>query len=148
CDTYALSLSGVFGGFPGSLTLAAFLLFLLGMAVILIPGWFLSRITSAVLLGVIDSVFGLFTGAVVGLIAISLLLMFVVPMVPKIERSQAWKKSTFVKSWARKLENAFGSPKFKPLSFGKSLEKKLAPITQSALDQAKKTANRWEKVLK
>lgn len=148
CDTYAVSLAGLFGDFRGAVVVSAFLLFLVGMAVVLIPGWFLSRITSAILLGVVDSAFGLFTGGVVGLVGISLILMFVVPIVPKVEKGQAWRKSIIVKYLYHKLENAFGSPKFRPLSFGKSLTDKLAPLTQSALDQAKKTAGRWEKILK
>src|ERR1051325_4412792 len=60
-DYYALPMGSLMGGFTGSTALAAILLYIGGVAAILIPGLILSRISSALFLGLIDGTFGILT---------------------------------------------------------------------------------------
>src|SRR4051794_26755256 len=73
-DLYSLPVAGWLGGFRGSDWVAAAALFAAAAVVVLIPGWILSRVTHEMFLGIVDSIFGLFTGAVAALLAVAVIL--------------------------------------------------------------------------
>jgi len=106
-DTYVYSLSEYLGNFSGAFPLAWILLFLGGLAVVLLPGFLLSRIGVAVLAGVIDSGFGLFAGLFTGVILLALLIFLVLPLYPKLERASFWKGSKVVRPVYGAIEGYF-----------------------------------------
>ena len=151
-DYYALPLSEFLGGWAGSSIIATLLLFLLGLAVILIPGWFLSRVSGLLFLGILDSGIGLLTGALTGLVAISLILLYVPPRLPKIEKARAWKKSKVVRPYHALLEDMFNVPHFRPSSIGKKIKKetvkKVKPAASKAAKKIQKAAGDFVEDLK
>ena len=145
-DMYALSLAGYFKGLPGSAAIAGGLLFVAGAATMILPGIVLSRVFEGIFLGVIDSAFGLFTGAVAGLLAVTALLLVVVPMVPQVETTHAWKKSAVVRPLHQSLESMFQSPRFRRSLSGLGAARgalgELEPLTERAGETLKEAAQK------
>lgn len=143
-DYYTPALADLMGGFAGSHLMAAALLFAAGAAAGLLPGWVLSRVASGLFLGLIDSAFGLVTGALAGMFAITLLLLAVPPMFPRVEASDGWKRSRVVRPLHETLENVFNAPRFRPRVIGERLESEaeraVEPIAGKARDVAAETA--------
>lgn len=143
-DIYAHPMSEFIGGFPGSAAVSALLLFLVGLVVVLLPGWLLSRVGSVLFLGVVDSAFGLLTGALVGLVAIGLVLLLLVPFVPRVEKGKAWKKSMLVKPYHSLLEDLFVHSRWDARRLKKKLQvkkaKKMVNKSGRALKEWKETA--------
>jgi len=140
-DYYTLPFSQMLGDFTGASFLAGTLLFLGTLLVVLIPAHFLKRISSLLFLGVIDSAIGMMTGALTGLIAISMVLLLIVPQAPQVEKSRAWKKSKIVKPYHKFLEELFHSSRFRPKRITRDLKKK-------ALKQFKPVTKKVKKALK
>ena len=103
-DSYALLFSPYIGVFHGSYWVAYAVLYSIGLLIAVVPGFILSRVTSALYLGVIDGFFGLLTGAFTGFLLVTLILLFVLPYFPSIEKNKAWKNSSLVKPMERVLE--------------------------------------------
>ena len=135
-DTYALPLAGFMGPVPGAHLIAAVALYAAGLAVALVPGWLLTRVTSALFLGLVNAVFGLFTGAFAGCLAAGLLLLFLVPAVPRLQKEDAWKKSVLARPLEETLEATFNKPVFRPSDVRKRVAKEgrraVAPVTKKA----------------
>lgn len=108
-DTYALPVSAYLGSFAGADWVAAAVLFAAGAVALLVPGLFLSKLCEGILLGVVDSAFGLVTGAVAGVLAVAVLLLAVVPFVPSVEASRAWRGSELVRPLHLSLESLMGA---------------------------------------
>lgn len=138
-DYFALPFAAFLGGFQGSMLLSGIVLFIAGALIVIVPGAILSRTTSALFLGLVDGALGLIAGAVVGLVGISLLLMFAVSLVPRLEKKAVWKRSSVVRPWHENVERLFNDPHFRPGSFSKELKreamKKLDPIADLAKDK-------------
>lgn len=151
-DMYALSFAGYFKNLPGSAAIAGAGLFLAGAAVMILPGILLSGIFEGIFLGVIDSAFGLFTGAVAGLLAITALLLVVVPMVPRVESTRAWKRSFVVRPLQHSLESWFQSPRFSRslsgLGAARGALNELEPVTERAGEMMKEAAHKAAAQLK
>ncbi len=105
-DIYALPLSGLIGSFSGSTALAGLLLFIGGLAVVLIPGAVLSKIGSVFILHLIDGAFGLLTGAFAAFLLISAALLTASPMVSGFRRSLAFRNSVIARPLYHMLEEA------------------------------------------
>jgi uncharacterized membrane protein required for colicin V production len=140
-DMYALSLAGTMMKFPGATFLAGTVLFLAGAAAMIVPGILLSRVFEGLILGVADSAFGLVTGAVAGSLLVTMVLLVVVPMAPRVESSRAWKKSSMVRPLHRTLEDFFQSPKFRRRLSGLGAAtgglRELEPLREKAEDKLK-----------
>jgi uncharacterized membrane protein required for colicin V production len=106
-DVYALPLSGFVQPFPGSILIAGGVLFIGGLVAVLIPGLLLSRLSSLILLGFIDSVFGLVTGAVAGLCFLAVGFMLITSWTPRIEKKDVWKKSKLARAYFEAIEDNF-----------------------------------------
>ncbi len=145
-DMYALSLATSLAHFPGSVALAGAALFILGAGAILLPGLFLSGLFEGMILGVIDSSFGLFTGAVAAAVLIANFLLIAVPFLPNLEASRAWKKSVVVRPLQRKLEDTFQRPVFRRrlsgLGAARSALNELEPLTDKAKTELKEAAHK------
>jgi uncharacterized membrane protein required for colicin V production len=124
---------GFVGGFAGNETVAAVLLFVLGCAVVIIPGWLLSRIISGIFLGFIDGAFGFLVGGVASLCATALVLLLVIPMLPRIEKTSTWKKSAIARPLQNALENVFYSDRFQKPS-------RMSPVTKNVGSELKEVA--------
>jgi len=140
-DVYALPLSSFIGRFAGANTIAAAALFVAGAAAILIPGLFLSRLCKGLILGVADSVFGLLTGGAAGFIALSILLLVVVPFFPSIERMSAWRGSEIVRPTQVRLESLIG-PGPRRAAESKAAALDLTPLRDRANAELKGVADR------
>jgi len=103
-DSYALLLSPYLGSFHGIYWVTYGVLYCIGLLIAMVPGFILSRLTSALYLGVIDGFFGLLTGAFTGFLLVTLNLLFVLPYFPAVEKTSAWKNSVIVKPLERVLE--------------------------------------------
>jgi len=151
-DYYALSLSSFMGGFSGSEWLAGILLFLVGIFAVLIPGTLLSRMSSALFLGVIDSAMGLATGALAGLVAVALGLLLIVPLAPQVEKTKAWRNSLIINVFSKALEGVFHAPEFRMESWQKELKsktiKKISPAATKAINSIKDSAEEFVDDLK
>ncbi len=108
-DTYALPASSYIGSYAGADWMAAAVLFAAGAVAFLVPGLLLSKVCDGILLGVVDSLFGLFTGAVAGVLAVAVLLLAVMPFVPSVEATRAWRGSSLVMPLHGYLENLMGA---------------------------------------
>lgn len=124
------------GSFPGKEPLLTAVLFLGGCVVILIPGWFLSRAISALFFGMFDRAAGIFVGLVAGLCAVSICLIGFIPLLPRMEKSRAWKKSSLVRPLQRTLENVFSGKHFQKPS-------KLAPASKKMGIEIKEAAEQF-----
>lgn len=120
-DTYALSLSSMIGGFPGSLFVAGGVLYLAALVIFLIPGHLLSKVEGA-LLGVFDGIFGFVTGAAAGFCALLLVLLYAVPNLSQLTEKRSWKDSVLVRPLYSVLESAVNNPEFEFQSAGKELK--------------------------
>ena len=96
-DTYYLSVIPMMGNVPYAKYIAVAALFLSGVAVLLVPGWLISKIVRGFFLGIVDSLFGFVTGALAGLVALSLVFLLVLPHFPRIEKKPVWTSSHLVK---------------------------------------------------
>lgn len=134
-DVYALSFGTMLGSFPGAAPLAAVLLFVGGCIAFLIPGWILSRVCEGIFLGVIDSAFGLLAGSVAGLSAITLILLVLVPMFPRVERTSAWRNSMLVRPLQHSLEEVLSKPHFRRPST-------LMPVAKEASSEIKEVTSK------
>ena len=141
-DIYSLPVAGLMGSFPASTLLAAVLLYVGGVAAILIPGAVISRIGSVFILHLIDGAFGLLTGAFTAVILISLFLMMAVPLVPRFESSKAFRKSVIVRPFHRILEDVFSQKPFSSVYTRNQIQveafEKLVPLAKGAGDEIKK----------
>lgn len=146
-DYYSLPMSEMMGGFRGSPLLSTVLLYLAGIILILGPGLLLSRVFSGIIFGVIDGIFGVFTGAVAGILAISLGLLLLVPIFPQVEKSRAWRKSVLIKPFYQVLEEIFNSPHFRPTSPIRKLETSFQEVSPQAFDVKEKVLD-WSNRLK
>lgn len=106
-DTYVYSVSEYLGNFSGSFFLAWGLLFAAGLAVILAPGFLLSKVGSVFLAGMIDGAIGLLVGIFGGIVVAALGIFFLSPFYPKLEKQPFWKNSSIVRPAYRSLENLF-----------------------------------------
>lgn len=133
-EYYTLPVAEMMGGFPGARLLAGALLFIGGVVIALVPGWTLSRLVSVVFLGVFDSIVGLLAGVLSGLVLISLIFFFILPHVPSIEKSRAWKKSMLVKPLHHGIEDVFNDSRFRKGSTTEQLKddlvKDITPVIQ------------------
>ena len=140
-DVYGYSAAAYVGG---SVPAAAARLFAAGLLAALVPGYALSKITSALFLGVIDSAIGLVTGALTGFVAIALLLLAIVPAFPRMEKAKAWKGSAVARPLHGAVEGLFHRPLFRPGSIAKDLRRKasrtLEPMADKAADRVKDAA--------
>lgn len=139
-DYYTPSVADLLGGFAGSHLIAAILLFSAGAAVALLPGLLLSRIVAGIFLGVVDGAFGLATGLLAGLLAITLFLLAIPPMFPRVEASSGWKSSKIVRPLHDRLETVFNAPRFRPRVFGERLENEAERALEPLVERAKETA--------
>ncbi|MCG3204514.1 MAG: hypothetical protein KCHDKBKB_01229 [Elusimicrobia bacterium] len=112
-EYYALPAAEWMGGFSGAKLLASVLLFVGGVTIALVPGWVISRLVSAVFLGVFDSVAGLLTGALAGLVCVSLVFFFLIPHFPQIEKGKVWKRSKLVRPLYHAIEDFFNDTRFR-----------------------------------
>lgn len=133
-DYYTAPFADILGGFSGSHLFAAGILFVAGLAIFLLPGLLLSKISSGMILGVIDGAFGLITGGLAGLFAMTLCILSVMPLFPKIEATSAWKSSKIVHPFQRSVENIFNSVHFRPAQLASTLrdeaEQRLEPVAK------------------
>ncbi len=140
-DYYAVPVSEMIGGFAGSQAIAAVLLFVLGVIAGMIPGWILDKLSAAFLMGIVNSFFGLVTGLLAGLVAISLILLWTVQNYEEIEEYRAWRRSSVAKPLHAALENHFESHGFKSVSFSKMIKKqagkRIEPLADKATQKAK-----------
>lgn len=120
-DYYALPLSSMIGGFPGSIILSGVVLYVAALAVYLIPGHLLSKV-EGVLLGVFDGIFGFFAGAAAGFCALLVILLYVVPHLSRIEERRAWKDSGLVRPLYAYVESAINDPHFQFQSAGEDIK--------------------------
>ena len=111
-DTYGLALADRMGTFSGADLLAYALLFVLSAALVLGTGWFLSRLCKGLMLGVLDAAFGLLTGAAAGLLTVSVALLILVPFLPSMESTAAWRRSTLTRPLYRQVEEFLETPRF------------------------------------
>ena len=141
-DTYSLPVAEMMGNFPGATLVAAILLYIGAVGAILIPGAVISRIGSVFILHLIDGAFGLFTGFFTAVIFLSLLLMVALPLFPRFESSNAFRKSVIVRPFHRVLEDIFSQRPFKSVFTRNQIQveafEKLAPIAKEAGDEIKK----------
>lgn len=148
-EIYTLPASEMIGGFTGARLLAGALLFAGGVVVALVPGWVLSRLVSAVFLGFFDSVVGLLAGALTGIVAITLLFLFVLPHAPRVEKSPAWKQSKLVKPLHHMIEDFFNDRRFRRGStieqLRKDLVKDVRPVMEETGDQVKSAFKKIKK---
>lgn len=135
-DMLTASVMTFLGSFPGRESALTIVLFVVGCAIIMIPGWVLSRAISALFFGMFDRVAGIFVGLVAGLCAISITLIAFVPLVPKVEKSNAWKKSALVRPLQRTLEDTFSGKHFQTPS-------KLTPATKDVGNELKEVAEQF-----
>ncbi len=145
-DMYSLSFASYIKAVPGSAFLAGAILFVVGAAMIMVPGIALSSLFEGVFLGVIDSAFGLFTGAMAGILAVTAFLLVAVPAAPKIETLKAWKKSAVVKPLHHSLEQMFQSPRFRRnlsgLGAARIAISELKPLSEKAGEKIKDVAEK------
>jgi len=145
-DMYSLSVASYVRTLPGSAFVAGVILFTIGAAILMIPGIALSGLFEGVFLGVIDSAFGLFTGAVAGILAVTTMLLVIVPAAPKIEGLKAWKKSAVVRPLHHSLEQMFQSPRFRRrlsgLGAARVAVSELQPLTEKAGAKIKDAAEK------
>lgn len=143
-DMYAMPLAGSVTQFPGSVAVAGVVLFALGAAVVIVPGLLLSKLFSGMILGLVDSAFGLLLGGVIAMLAVTTLLLVVVPFAPSVEASAAWKKSAVVRPLHRRLEHLFQTPRFRRrlsgLEAAKGAFRELKPMTERAGERIKDAA--------
>jgi uncharacterized membrane protein required for colicin V production len=125
----------VLGSFPGKEPLLTATLFLAGCAILMIPGWFFSRAISALFFGLFDRAAGIFVGLVAGLCAVSIALIGVVPLLPRVEKSQAWKKSSLVRPLQRTMEDVFSGKHFQKPSQLTPASKKVGMEIKEAAEQ-------------
>jgi uncharacterized membrane protein required for colicin V production len=121
-DTYALSVSSMFGHFWGALFIAKFLLFVVTLLFVLVPGYALSQVTSMLFVGFIDTFFGLISGLCAGLFLITIAFLLVVPAFPKFEASDAWHKSMLVRPVHHFVEKTFESRWSRKAALGVKVE--------------------------
>jgi len=147
-DYYAIPAATLLGGFGGASVVAAVGLYFLGLAVTLIPGRILSRASSAVFLGLIDSAFGLFTGAFTGFFLLALGLLVAIPMFPSIEKSPSYRGSALLKPCHQALEEIFNNAPFQFPSATKKIEneaaQKISPLAQKARQSWKSLRRNFE----
>lgn len=138
-DTYALPLSEWIGGFPGSGVVAGVLLFVIGAAAAMVPGYILKKLTAAFFLGIVDSIFGLAAGALVGIVALALLVLLIGPYFSGVEKTRAWRESVIVKNFDHAIESFFFRPRFRTDRLRGRLreeaEKRLEPLADRAADR-------------
>lgn len=151
-EYYALPVSEMLGGFTGAKTVAGFLLFTGGVVIALVPGWALSRLSHAMFLGFIDSVFGIITGLLAGLVAVTLAILFILPHAPSVEKSKAWKKSVLVKPLHHFIEDLFNDSRFQKKSATEQLKddfvKEFKPAMEETGENIKDTADDLIKKIK
>ncbi len=151
-EYYQLPVSEMIGGFPGARLVAGLLLFVGGIVIALVPGWALTKLTHAMFLGVVDSIVGLFTGFLAGVVAIALMLLFVVPRFPSIEKSAPWKKSVVIKPLHNFLEDLFSDSRFQKTSateqFKDDFVKDFKPAIEETQKSIEHTANTVAKKFK
>lgn len=138
-EYYALPASAMMGGFPGARLVAGTLLFIGGVVVAIVPGWALSRLTAAFLLGIVDGVFGLLAGLLAGIVAVTLAMLFVLPHAPSIEKSKAWKKSAIVKPFHHFIEDVFNDSHFRRESTTAQLKEDFVKDFSPALESTQKS---------
>jgi uncharacterized membrane protein required for colicin V production len=107
-EYYQLQVASMMGDFVGAKTLAAIVLFLIGLLVSLIPGWILSRIAGLFCMGAFDKILGVLAGLLAGLIAVTLAFMIALPRLPAMERGPSWRTSKYARPLCERLENFFG----------------------------------------
>jgi uncharacterized membrane protein required for colicin V production len=140
-DMYAIAVAGMMGNFNGAVVVAAILLYAGGLLVFALPAWFLSKLLSSVFLGIVDSGFGLVTGAFVAVITTALALLVVVPHTPRVEKTKVWKQSKVVAPFHRTLEEFFDQPTFRPGFLTEKLKdsalESVEPIAENATEKIK-----------
>ncbi|MBV9080821.1 MAG: CvpA family protein [Elusimicrobia bacterium] len=140
-DTYGYPLADRLGSMPGAVTAAEAAVFAAVALVVLIPGWVLSKFSEGILLGVVDSVCGLVTGAVAGLLAIGAVLLVLVAATPSLEASGGWRHSMLVKPFYWRLEAILQAPRFhrparvRAADWGKPLRERAGDTLKSAADR-------------
>ncbi len=135
-DTYSFAAAEYLGSFSGAHLVAWILIFLAGLAVILILGFLISRFGSVLITGVIDSAIGLLAGLFCGILGLTLALFLLFPLYPKMERKPFWKNSSVVRPGYQAVESLFEKKLLKNKKFNikkefkNSLEnlKSLSPV--------------------
>lgn len=151
-EYYTLPVSEMMGGFSGARLLSGALLFIGGVVIALVPGWALSRLMSAFFLGIFDSIVGLAAGALAGLVAVTLFFMLVLPHVPSIEKSKAWRKSRVVKPMHHMIEDFFNDRRFRKGSTVDQLKddftRDIEPAIENTGEKVKDTVQSVTKTVK
>lgn len=151
-DYYTMPVSQMMGNIPAPEKVAGAALFLSGMGIALLPGWILSRLSSGLILGVVDSVFGLVTGTLAGLIAVTLIFLFVLPHAPRVEKNKAWRNSLVVKPLHHFIEDIFNDAHFQRESamsdFKDDFVKDFTPVMKSAEKTIKSASDNLVKKIK
>jgi uncharacterized membrane protein required for colicin V production len=144
-DVYGIPLSGFMGGFAGSEKIAVVILFALGLGLVLLPGYLLSRITSKIFLGLFDTFFGLMAGGVAGLCAVATILVVLVAKVPKVEAAPYWRQSHVARPLHQRVEDAFNNRHLRRRSLSQSLKDSavdaLTPMAENATEKVKDAAD-------
>ena len=148
-ETYTLPLAEMLGGFAGARVLAGLMLFVGGVAVLALPGLIISRLASAFFLGIFDSVVGLFSGLLAGLLLVTVIFFSILPRFPSIETSRPWKKSVLVKPFHKFVEDVFNNSRFKKESTTDQLKiefiEDVSPVLEDAGKKIKSTIKNIKK---
>jgi uncharacterized membrane protein required for colicin V production len=140
-DYYSLPLAAMIGGFNGAPIIASILLFSSGIVIGLLPAWLFSKLTAALLIGLLNSIFGLIAGALTGLLVVSLLLLWTVQRYPDVEKFRAWRDSRAAKPLYDLIEDYFNHHEFRSMSFTKKIKQeargRLEPLADEATQKVK-----------
>lgn len=102
-DIYALPFSQMLPSVASTPNMARIFLYFASLVIVLVLGYLLSRLSSALFLGIFDSAIGLVVGAFVGSVAIFLTILFIFPTMPQVEKNKAWKNSSLVRPLYERL---------------------------------------------
>ncbi len=106
-DTYSPAVAEYLGRWSWHYGVAWFIVFIVGLGLILGLGYLLSRGGSFIFAGVVDGIAGLVVGVVAGLAVVVLSVSFLSPFFPRVQHTAVWKNSRVVKPMSQWVESFF-----------------------------------------